>query len=164
MHSLVGRLQVAPLTCLLFFVFLALPAGADLWVTGQGMEVDRCASAWLIMHYVDPEAEFHFIGENELPAEGTAFDLPVAQLRRTHRQSTYEAILNRYTIEAKEAVELGRLIHDIEINFWGKKNNPESRKLEKDMRLIIHDVPETRACLHRCMKYLDAWLETRMPK
>src|SRR5262249_2043367 len=43
---------------------VAKPHGAT-WVTRTGVHVDRIASAWLIRHFIDPEARFKFV-----PAKG----------------------------------------------------------------------------------------------
>lgn len=140
----------------LSFVILAhaQPSRGEIWVTGSAMEMDRCAAAWLIKRHVDPAAEFRFIGDNEIPVEGTAFDLPIADLRRDHRRSTYEAILERYDIREERAVWLGELVHDIEINFI-RSNNQLARQLETSIRSIIHETQDTQTRLSQCLVHLD---------
>src|SRR5512142_308155 len=36
------------------------------WITRKDIKVDRVACPWLIRRFVDPEAEFLFVAENEL--------------------------------------------------------------------------------------------------
>ena len=36
------------------------------WITRQNVKVDRVACPWLIRRFIDPEAEFLFVPENQL--------------------------------------------------------------------------------------------------
>jgi hypothetical protein len=38
------------------------------WVTRKGVRFDRTACAWFIKRFLDPEAEFGFLTEEEMPA------------------------------------------------------------------------------------------------
>jgi hypothetical protein len=38
------------------------------WVTRKGVKFDRTACAWLIKRYIDPDAEFGYLTEEEMPA------------------------------------------------------------------------------------------------
>src|SRR5437868_12130051 len=38
------------------------------WVTRKGVRFDRTACAWFIKRFLDPEAEFDFLTEEEMPA------------------------------------------------------------------------------------------------
>ena len=43
------------------------------WATRAGCHVDRAACAWLIRRFIDPEAEFVFVGDpDEVPADARA--------------------------------------------------------------------------------------------
>lgn len=48
------------------------------WITWEGVGVDRMASAWFIMRWIDPEPEFAFIpAGTAVPLDsGEAFDIP----------------------------------------------------------------------------------------
>jgi hypothetical protein len=70
----------------------------DLYVTWAGAEPDKGASMWLIKRYVSPNAEIRLIPVDTSPASGTAFDIPQARYRRTHRESTFESLLRDYPI------------------------------------------------------------------
>jgi hypothetical protein len=46
------------------------------WATRAGVHIDRAACAWLIRRFVDPDAEFAFVGDvAEVPAGATPFDM-----------------------------------------------------------------------------------------
>ncbi len=134
---------------------LAESPGQHLYSTGSIMEVDRCASAWLIKRFIDQDAVFRLYSEQELITTGIVFDRPEAKLQRTHALATFEVIMSEYEIEDQRVQYLAELIHDIEINFWGKKDNPESRKLETDIQQLVKSKTNSEEALKACFDYLD---------
>jgi hypothetical protein len=76
------------------------------WITRKDVKVDRVACPWLIRRFVDPEAEFIFVSEDELlPAaarlNAIPFDAPRLQaVRLNHRgqSCTFEALLEDYKL------------------------------------------------------------------
>ena len=46
------------------------------WATRAGVHADQATCAWLIRRFLDPDAEFVFLGNPaEVPADATPFDL-----------------------------------------------------------------------------------------
>ncbi len=83
------------------------------WVTRKNIKVDRVACPWLIKKFVDPEAKFLFVAEDELLEEekrgAIPFDAPrLPQIKLNHRveRCTFEAIIEDYKLSAPG---LGRL-------------------------------------------------------
>lgn len=76
------------------------------WITRKNVKVDRVACPWLIKHFIDAEAEFLFVKEDELcekaEREGAIpFDAPnIPAIKLNHRGSrcTFEAIIEDYAI------------------------------------------------------------------
>lgn len=148
-------------SCLVSFSGMVYAAPAShLYTTGQTMEVDRCASAWLIKRFVDKEAVFAWYPENSLITDGIVFDRPEGNLQRTHSQSTFEVILDRYKITNPSLKKFGALLHDIEINFWGKRDSPISRKLEADVGKLISNGQKNAHCDEVCFQYFDQFFKT----
>ncbi len=131
-----------------------------LYVTGKTMEVDRCASAWLIKRFVDKEAVFKWLPKSSLATEGTVFDRPEGNLQRTCSLSSFEVILNRYNLTDERLVYMGSLINDIEVNFWGKRNNPESRKFELEVGELIDKSEDGAHCDVVCFQYFDQFFSS----
>jgi hypothetical protein len=51
------------------------------WATRAGVHIDRAACAWLIRRFVDPAAEFLFVGDlTEVPPGATPFDMRGVEL------------------------------------------------------------------------------------
>jgi hypothetical protein len=132
-------------------------AGQHLYVTGKVMEIDRCASAWLIKRHVDESAVFAFLTDEELmESNGMSFDTPFSKYRRSHRFSTFESIQQGYKIKDRKVEHLAAIIHDIEINFWNKNQNQNVAKFQYELKKNIQDSDDNRVALDRCFAYLDA--------
>lgn len=145
-------------TTLLIFIFALSAYGEDgshYFCTGMQMEIDRCASAWLIKRFVDPSAKFKFFPEGELIDFGTPFDTPDAELRRTHRLSTFEVILENYHLSEKRLKKLGLIIREIEINYWGKKKVRLAVEVDEAVRKIINESTNNKQCLEESFVYFD---------
>jgi hypothetical protein len=76
------------------------------WITRKDVKVDRVACPWLIKRFVDPQAEFRFVGEKDLlerarVQDATPFDAPkIAAVKLNHRGSrcSFEAILEDFDL------------------------------------------------------------------
>ena len=144
-----------------YFVFfsLALSNENHIYSTGISMEPDKCASAWLIKRRIDKEAVFIFFPDGELITKGIPFDSPESILSRTHNLSTFEVIKNKYDIKDKYLDKIAIYIHDIEVNFWGKKQSQTSNKIKMELNKIIDNSSNSEECLKKCFVYFDTLLE-----
>lgn len=70
------------------------------WVTWEHIGVDRMASAWLIRHWIDPEAEFSFIrmGHKPLPESGEPFDIPGNRFSHHGGHCTFHALVKEHKL------------------------------------------------------------------
>lgn len=89
-----------------------------LWVTRKKPHVDRCASSWLIKRFIDADAEFGFISEEDpIPKEAIGFTLPKAEITPIKgKKTTYDILLEMYSVRDDRAIRIGKLIHDFEID------------------------------------------------
>lgn len=156
----VSMLLAALVLCCLPMETLASGKG-QVFSTGNILELDRVASAWLIKRHVDPEARFKFFPEGQLISEGIAYDTPDASMQRTHRQSTFEAVKSRYRISDPKLDGLTRIIHDAEINFWGAERSAEAEALVRQINEIIKTSSDNAACLVRCFAVFDKFTKGR---
>jgi hypothetical protein len=134
-----------------------MAAENHLFVTGTVMEIDRCASAWLIKRHVDVHAQFDFLTDNELmQTKGISFDTPFSEFRRTHRASTFEAIQSKYSLHNERIDYLAALIHEVEINFWNKNLKTETAQFQFGLKNILQKAPDNITALNVCFDYLDS--------
>ena len=105
---------------------------------------------------MDTEAIFEFYPKGELIASGIPFDTPEAELRRYHNMSAFESILKRYKLNDPVLVEMGKILYEIEVNYWGKKLRKESEALRNAVRKIEADYHNPKEILEKSFEYFDA--------
>lgn len=84
------------------------------WLTWENVGVDRMASAWLIVRFIDGAAQFAFIPERSKPgiSEAEPFDIPGARLSHRHGQSTFHTILDEYCLQDPILERLAHLVDE----------------------------------------------------
>lgn len=92
------------------------------WVTRKNVKVDRVACPWLIKKFVDPDAQFLFVAEDELLEEekrgAIPFDAPrLPQIKLNHRgeRCTFEAIIEDYKLSAPGLERLALIVRAADI-------------------------------------------------
>src|SRR5919197_117190 len=83
------------------------------WVTRERPKVDRIACPWLIKRFVDPDAEFLFVPNDQVMGvakrEGvTPYDVEGAELGHRGDECSFDAIVHKYDL-ARQAPALARL-------------------------------------------------------
>ena len=73
------------------------------WVTRRKARVDRIACPWLVRRFIDPEAEFLFVPEDQVMdtarREGAVpFDVPGVELGHHGDRCSFDAFLERYRL------------------------------------------------------------------
>jgi len=154
---------------ILFFVFalvfliswrpvtIIAKEGETVFSTWQGFEADKCASIWLIKRFIDKRAVIKFFPKGEIITDGISFDVPEATLRRYHNMSTFETLLKHFELHNTKLIYLGNIIHDIEINIWGKKVYSETQRVQTELFYIIESSGKsTEVVMEECLKYFDS--------
>jgi hypothetical protein len=93
------------------------------WITRQNVKVDRVACPWLIRRFIDPEAEFLFVPEDQLleaarRESATPFDANrFPEIRLNHRgdRCTFEAILEDYELADPALQRLGLIVRGADV-------------------------------------------------
>ncbi|MFP4474497.1 MAG: chromate resistance protein ChrB domain-containing protein [Desulfatibacillaceae bacterium] len=133
-----NRLTLPLLVVVLFFSNTTLAEGPPVFSTWEGFEADKLASIWLIKRHIEPGARILIYPKNEEIDKGISFDTPYSDIKRDRMRSTYESLLAHYGLDDPRLVNLGKIIHDIEINVWEKKVYRKSSRV----RLCILDLME----------------------
>ena len=105
-----------------------------LWVTRHNPHVDGCASAWLIKRFIDKKARFAFVSKDDpIPKRAMAFTLPKTEIKPVEKEkTTYDVLVEKYSIKDPIALEIGKFIHDFEIDA---EENPEKVKFKETLGL-----------------------------
>ncbi|MBI4297593.1 MAG: chromate resistance protein [Chloroflexi bacterium] len=87
------------------------------WVTRSHVHVDRVACPWLISRFIDNEAEFLFVPNNEVinvaqRADAIPFDAR-GQVELDHHEGrcSFESIMLKYDLKDPALVRLSQAIH-----------------------------------------------------
>ncbi len=111
------------------------------WITRSNVKVDRVACPWLIRRFIDPNAEFLFVLEDELMEtaqreQAIPFDatrIPEVKLNHRGERCTFEAILEDYKLTDPALHRLALIIRGADVK--GQEHvSPESLGL----RAIAH--------------------------
>lgn len=86
------------------------------WVTRQGIYVDRIASTWLISRFIDPAATFKFVPPNDYrPDPGEQrFDMFEGEFTHEGDACTFEVLLRRFGLDDKALAAIAEIVHDID--------------------------------------------------
>ena len=90
---------------------------ARVWVTRQGVYVDRIASAWLIRRFIDPEARFKFVpAKGYVPEPGELrFDMYEGEYSHEGDRCTFEVLLAGAGLDDPALAAIGEIVHDIDL-------------------------------------------------
>ena len=92
------------------------------WTTRAGVYVDRMASAWLVLRFVDPEARFRFVAERKIdPVPGEVrFDTFGGEFTHEGERCTFEVLCLRLRLDepgrARPGLrKLAEIVHDLDL-------------------------------------------------
>jgi hypothetical protein len=107
------------------------------WVTRQGVKIDRMASAWLIRRFIDPDAQFKFVPATGYePAVGEIrFDMYEAELTHEGDRCTFEVLVGYFCPGDAALQALAEIIHDIDL-----KDDKFARPEAKGLDLVISSI------------------------
>ncbi len=87
------------------------------WATRSGPHVDRTACAWLILRFIDPDAQFVFVDDpDEVSPDATAYDMRGAELSHHGGECSFEAFLRRYELEDPVLWAIARIVHNADLD------------------------------------------------
>ena len=87
------------------------------WVTRQGVQIDRIASAWLIRRFIDKGARFKFVPGTGYAATAGELRFDMFEGEFTHRgdRCTFEVLLAEAGLDDPALGAIGEIIHDIDL-------------------------------------------------
>jgi hypothetical protein len=129
------------------------------WVTRENANVDRIACPWLIKRFIDPDAEFLFVGRDEVlevaEREGArSYDAPGATYTHRNGNCSFDALVEDFDLAKDPAlVRLAEVVHAADVSE-DLDRSPEGRGLSA----IAHGF----ALLHGTDDHKKIELETPM--
>jgi len=91
------------------------------WITRSHVHVDRVACPWLIMRFVDNEAEFLFVPKNQVETvaverNAIPFDAPNVELGHHEGRCSFESILLKYELKDPALLRMAKIIHAADVS------------------------------------------------
>lgn len=87
------------------------------WATRAGLWVDRVASAWLIVRFIDPQATFCWLkATKDCPKQAIGFDFDGAQFTHIGDRVTFEVLMASFGLEANRSLaKIAALVHYLDV-------------------------------------------------
>ena len=91
-------------------------ATGGVWVTRQGIKVDRIASGWLIRRFIDPAARFRFVDPSTYAHEAgqLRFDMYDGEYTHEGELCTFEKLLSAFSLRDAALRSIAEIVHDID--------------------------------------------------
>lgn len=126
------------------------------WVTREGVNVDRIASAWLIRRFIDEDARFKFVPARGYRPKGgeLRFDMFEAEYTHVGDDCTFQTLLRRFGIRDRGLAAIGEIIHDIDCKD-DRFSRPETAGTAALIRGIVQSQEDDRKRLDRGSALLD---------
>ncbi len=104
------------------------------WVTRSHVHVDRVACPWLILRFIDNQAEFLFVPSSrvtEVAKEAGAipFDAPDVELGHSEGRCSFESIILKYELKDPALQRMAKIVHAADVASDMDKD-PIARGLE----------------------------------
>jgi hypothetical protein len=87
------------------------------YITRERIHVDRTATAWAILRFVDPEATFEFVPRTTdvRNLSGIAFDIRGAELSHRDGRCTFETLLDKYELRDKALRRMAAIVRGADL-------------------------------------------------
>jgi hypothetical protein len=106
------------------------------------LHIDRTACAWLILRFIDPEAEFLFVADPaDVPPDATPFDMPGARFGHHDGNSSFEVLVRHHGISRPGLARLAQIVHeaDVEDERYDAPEAPGVNAVIRGLGEQIHD-------------------------
>jgi hypothetical protein len=131
------------------------PRGA-MWVTREGIHVDRMACAWLICRFIDNKARLRFVpvkSYRHKPGE-LRFDMFDGEYTHEGDLCSFEVLLQRFALADAALRVLAEIIHDIDLKDE-KHGRPEKAGIEAMINGVAMNHPADEDRLARASALFD---------
>ncbi len=88
------------------------------WITRKRPFIDRMASAWLIMKFIDKSAVFDFMNEEDVNAAGkdsVVFDVRGGEFTHIGDLCTFEVLIRSFSLKEVALKRIAEIVHDLDM-------------------------------------------------
>ena len=129
------------------------------WVTRERPKIDRIACPWLIVRFIDPQAEFIFVPSEEVTRVAAAtgavpYDIPGVELSHVGPLCSFDAFLAKYGLDDPALDHLAHIVRGADTGH--PELTPESPGLLALSLGLSRNFPDDHAMLAHGMVMYDA--------
>ncbi len=109
-----------------------LTSGATRWVTRHRPKIDRIACPWLVLRFVDPQAEFLYVSPDQVDGvaqrfAATPFDMETGFWTHEGGNCTFDKMLSEFGLKTEPLLRLAEIVRCADTNLLG--DNPQAAGL-----------------------------------
>lgn len=130
------------------------------WVTRSHVHVDRVACPWLILRFIDNEAEFLFVPKSQIEkvvseTGAIPFDSPGVELGHHEGRCSFDSFMLKYELTNPALVRMAKIIHSADSPANIDKD-PIARGLEAITSGYQLRYPDDEESIERQLEVYDA--------
>lgn len=102
------------------------------WLTRKRPFIDRMASAWLIRRFIDKDAVFRFMDEDDVEAvggESVAYDVRGGEFTHVGGLCTFEVMVKSFGLKDRAVKAIAEVVHDLDVKD-DRYKSPEAAGVE----------------------------------
>jgi len=85
------------------------------WVTRERPKIDRIACPWIILRFIDAQAQFHYVPADQVlsvarQTGAIPYDIPGVELTHVGELCSFDAFLKKYQLDAPALVHLASIV------------------------------------------------------
>jgi hypothetical protein len=94
------------------------------WITRERPKIDRIACPWLILRFIDAEAQFHYVPAERVLATAEQmgaipYDIPGVELTHVGELCSFDAFIDKYQIEDPALSKLALIVRGADTSRLG---------------------------------------------
>jgi hypothetical protein len=136
---------------------------SEQYITWEGSEPDKAATAWLITRFIDPLATFLQVPSGTIVTDGIGFDIPGAKWRRSSLQTTFYTVLLDTGLGSDRALQqINSYIHLLEFKKWARPTDAPILQFESGMARLREPYGATIPPFDAFFEYFDDVYQTEL--
>ena len=85
------------------------------WITRERPKIDRIACPWLVLRFIDPQAQFHYVSADRVFAEAerlraVAYDIPGAPISHEGELCSFDTLLQAFDLREPALLTLATIV------------------------------------------------------
>ena len=91
------------------------------WVTRERPKIDRIACPWLILRFIDPKAEMHYVPADKVLAaarelEAEPYDVPNVRFSHRAELCSFDAFIEDFKLQGEGLMALAKIVRGADTN------------------------------------------------